>query len=135
MWGTFRGAFVALTFVVAATGLAATKHSKIVLSAERDIHGFQAQQALVYGEDSLTFSRNSNFLCAPSDEVLLGVFHAPYEGERETERKYVEEIAARLPAGPASAAPARNPHGVKYFIGPRELVGRDANARTVERIV
>ncbi|MBI3557412.1 MAG: hypothetical protein HY074_14200 [Deltaproteobacteria bacterium] len=129
--------------LIAAVGLslpvpARAEAEKTVLRAQRDLYGFQAQQALVYEKDRLVFSRNSNFLCAPADEVLLGVFHAAYNPNRASEKALLEQITARLPATAPGAdvqAGSLSPHDLKLFVGAHEVTSEQPNSLTVRRLL
>ena len=138
MWGIVRKAtLVACVFALGAGFARAEESGKLVLSAERDLYGFHAQQALVYGADTVTFVRNSNFLCKPTAVVLLGEFHAALSPARETERDFLGEAAARLPKAAVEEKSTENlsPHATRLFIGETDVSTRKDDARTVSRIL
>ena len=50
-------------------GLARAGEKPVVVSAERDNYGSLEQQALVFREERVDLSRNSNFVCGPEATV------------------------------------------------------------------
>jgi hypothetical protein len=124
-------------FCVLVGTASAADSGKFVLSAERDLYGFRGQQAFLYEANQLRFVRNSNFLCKPTDEVLLGVFHTPLTAARKAERAYLFEIAERIPKSIGNDDTPLNvdPHRVRYFIGEQDVTADQENAQTVDRIL
>jgi hypothetical protein len=107
----------------------------IVLSAERDNYGQGEQQALVFHEDHVVFSRNSNFLCGPSEHVRLGAFSAAYDADWKAARQQAEQMFVRLNQSVPDEPAKRAPHAPRLFVGVRDVTGSKAYAMTTRELL
>ena len=107
----------------------------IVVSAERDNYGSHEQQALVFREDKVEVSRNSNFVCAPAARVRLGEFTAPYDPALKAARDQATQMFLRLNQATPDAPGGHAPHGQHLFIGVREVTASKAYAFPTRKIL
>jgi hypothetical protein len=110
----------------------------LVLRAEQDVGGSLSQQAVVFGEDDVTVTRNSNFLCEPGANARLGVFKARHYDERfESLRRQAEQVAGRLKPKPGESGVAQHesPHRLRLYVGKAEVTGERPAEGTVTRII
>ncbi|MBI3543456.1 MAG: hypothetical protein HY075_09315 [Deltaproteobacteria bacterium] len=120
---------VRLLLAVAALG---ADPQNVVVRGERDLSGFKAQQAIVFEEDRVVYSRNSNFLCEPEAQVVLGVFAAKYDRPARGERKLLEQVVARLGGDRPRGG---SPHELKLYLNQTEVTADKPNDATVRRLL
>ncbi|MBI3544626.1 MAG: hypothetical protein HY075_15250 [Deltaproteobacteria bacterium] len=124
-----------LLVLLSIPGAAVSAGDKIVLRAERDLYGTQLQQAAAFDGDKVTMSRNSNFLCESSNPVVLGVFESKGSEKLQGTRVLAEQLALRVRKRPPGAVGSGTPHGLRVFLGSRELTGDRAYSDAVQRLI
>lgn len=135
-----------LLFVCAQTP--AMEHATAIeLRAERDMGGFVERQVLVFGEDRVRFSRNSNFMCFPAAKVALGRFAADYDDAKKSAREQLGRVLATFepenpeptraePASNASLQPAQpRLWGLRLTLGAREVAIDSSAGLLVKRLL
>lgn len=96
---------------------------KLVLRVEQDSVQGGFQQALILESGKVTAVRNSNFLCQGTDEVALGKFQAVQPDAFKADRDLTGQLALRILRLKPGWEPPQGEHGIRTFLGDREVTG------------
>lgn len=87
----------------------------LVLKVESSMAGALEQQAIVVGDEQLTFSRNSNFNCLPKKVVVLGKFDLPKQNPYWQAAQILQTQLSTIPLASVVTEKER----IRYYVGER----------------
>lgn len=112
----------------------AVAESRTVLRAEMDYYGEKIQQGLVYSDDEVLLSRNTNHFCGGENPARVGTFVASYDARLKANAAVVEQISLRA-AKIGKDRLSGGSHELRLYVGPVELTRDPTYGRVVERLV
>lgn len=123
---------IILFLLLFSSGLQAS--DKIIFKAQKDLGGFLAEQSLSMEKNQILLSRNSNFLCAPSKDVAIGLqeISAPLFTSEYREAKLVHQ---RVKDWTHSIETSTSPHALQFFIGELPINAQHPYFSSIKKIL
>lgn len=116
-----------------------TNASAITVRAEGHLGTNLAQEAIIFHKKTVTRSRNSNIVCGPAKEVVLGIFEAPLTKHREVVAKLIEQTYIRLKKGSTDVSQKKKTipfsNDLHWMLGEFDVTGEPANETQVQEVL